>query len=520
MHFCNRGAGSLIEEMDQNNYRWPSNTGATNMFNFDRTFAKQQVAADKPLPNNKVNAATGMVWEAEQEKPTSPTFLNLIEELQRASAPPTQTINDQIPPIQTPQLNFECDGNQQAPQQPQSLNNLSSTNKSSNSRNPFVMGGRRHTLSSVKEGVDNIGSKWLKTHARPPAQPNSPYSGLYAQKRQSSQPKLPQYTNSLTGDDPLNEVMDFLGRTDINAPASMQRGYSPKALHPANEGHRSLSSMGRRATYNGGNFEHRRNADMTMDGMLQDSNCAAMWTDHDANQRASMDQGLYKVQDLMLQNRGDANLNVIPQDLWSALQRNQGDNDLQQQRNTSLQDEHLNSGFFQSDSNLMFGHSPQNGDYSSPNSMGDFQHTGQKKGRRRRTFAELSREFTCTYPDCARPYASAHSLQQHIRIKHTMTHPTLFKGSKKTNDDEVNEKEQDDEFAGTGSGSDAESIGKVDIKEVDMKEMCTKNGTNDCGDPVETKAEPKKKSFASNIISALHKKKMKEKPRTETFVAA
>jgi transcription elongation factor Elf1 len=42
---------------------------------------------------------------------------------------------------------------------------------------------------------------------------------------------------------------------------------------------------------------------------------------------------------------------------------------------------------------------------------------GEKKKRHRRKFAELERIFTCPYRDCGRPYASDHSLQQHIRIK-------------------------------------------------------------------------------------------------------
>lgn len=40
-----------------------------------------------------------------------------------------------------------------------------------------------------------------------------------------------------------------------------------------------------------------------------------------------------------------------------------------------------------------------------------------KKKRHRRKFAELERVYACPYRDCGRPYASEHSLQQHIRIK-------------------------------------------------------------------------------------------------------
>lgn len=42
---------------------------------------------------------------------------------------------------------------------------------------------------------------------------------------------------------------------------------------------------------------------------------------------------------------------------------------------------------------------------------------GEKKKRHRRKFAELERIYTCPFRDCGRPYASDHSLQQHIRIK-------------------------------------------------------------------------------------------------------
>jgi hypothetical protein len=40
------------------------------------------------------------------------------------------------------------------------------------------------------------------------------------------------------------------------------------------------------------------------------------------------------------------------------------------------------------------------------------------KKRKRRTFAELNRDIQCPVVECARVYASAHSLQQHIRLKH------------------------------------------------------------------------------------------------------
>lgn len=57
---------------------------------------------------------------------------------------------------------------------------------------------------------------------------------------------------------------------------------------------------------------------------------------------------------------------------------------------------------------------------------------GDKKKRHRRKFAELERIFTCPYRDCGRPYASDHSLQQHIRIKvlpkqglRVVAHPSL-----------------------------------------------------------------------------------------------
>eukprot|EP01134_Creolimax_fragrantissima_P007811 CFRG7811T1 len=58
------------------------------------------------------------------------------------------------------------------------------------------------------------------------------------------------------------------------------------------------------------------------------------------------------------------------------------------------------------------------------------QGTPGKKLRRRRTHAELSRTFTCTYENCERRYASAHALHMHIRMKHTYTHPSLIKAKK------------------------------------------------------------------------------------------
>eukprot|EP00121_Abeoforma_whisleri_P001229 Awhi_evm1s1095 len=48
-----------------------------------------------------------------------------------------------------------------------------------------------------------------------------------------------------------------------------------------------------------------------------------------------------------------------------------------------------------------------------------------KKPRTRRTFAELSRDYVCTHADCSRRYASAHSLQQHIKRKHPNWKPNL-----------------------------------------------------------------------------------------------
>eukprot|EP01134_Creolimax_fragrantissima_P007268 CFRG7268T1 len=39
--------------------------------------------------------------------------------------------------------------------------------------------------------------------------------------------------------------------------------------------------------------------------------------------------------------------------------------------------------------------------------------------RRRRTFKELERSFVCEFTSCQRPYASEHSLNQHIRLKHS-----------------------------------------------------------------------------------------------------
>lgn len=41
----------------------------------------------------------------------------------------------------------------------------------------------------------------------------------------------------------------------------------------------------------------------------------------------------------------------------------------------------------------------------------------EKKKRVRRKFAELDRIYNCPFRDCGRPYASEHSLQQHIRLK-------------------------------------------------------------------------------------------------------
>eukprot|EP00121_Abeoforma_whisleri_P008944 Awhi_evm1s8210 len=41
-----------------------------------------------------------------------------------------------------------------------------------------------------------------------------------------------------------------------------------------------------------------------------------------------------------------------------------------------------------------------------------------KKKRNRRTFSQLKREYVCHYVDCGRPYASDHSLQQHLKLKH------------------------------------------------------------------------------------------------------
>eukprot|EP00123_Amoebidium_parasiticum_P007498 comp18162_c0_seq1/m.18941 comp18162_c0_seq1/g.18941 ORF comp18162_c0_seq1/g.18941 comp18162_c0_seq1/m.18941 type:complete len:475 (-) comp18162_c0_seq1:659-2083(-) len=46
------------------------------------------------------------------------------------------------------------------------------------------------------------------------------------------------------------------------------------------------------------------------------------------------------------------------------------------------------------------------------------QNMSQKSKRRRRTFAELCRDFVCGVNGCDRRYASAHALQQHKRIKH------------------------------------------------------------------------------------------------------
>eukprot|EP00124_Ichthyophonus_hoferi_P001069 Ihof_evm9s49 gene=Ihof_evmTU9s49 len=47
-----------------------------------------------------------------------------------------------------------------------------------------------------------------------------------------------------------------------------------------------------------------------------------------------------------------------------------------------------------------------------------------KKKRHRRTFAELSRNFICD--QCKRPYATEHSLNQHIRLKHAPQRPSLL----------------------------------------------------------------------------------------------
>lgn len=40
------------------------------------------------------------------------------------------------------------------------------------------------------------------------------------------------------------------------------------------------------------------------------------------------------------------------------------------------------------------------------------------KKRKRRTFSELTRRWVCPIESCGRPYASQHSLQQHLKIKH------------------------------------------------------------------------------------------------------
>eukprot|EP01134_Creolimax_fragrantissima_P004995 CFRG4995T1 len=43
--------------------------------------------------------------------------------------------------------------------------------------------------------------------------------------------------------------------------------------------------------------------------------------------------------------------------------------------------------------------------------------------RRRRRFEELDRNYVCEYPNCGRPYASEHSLNQHVRLKHAVRSP-------------------------------------------------------------------------------------------------
>lgn len=65
---------------------------------------------------------------------------------------------------------------------------------------------------------------------------------------------------------------------------------------------------------------------------------------------------------------------------------------------------------------------PMNDDSAFDNSPGalggDDNDDKDNKKRKRRTFAELNRDIQCPVAECARLYASAHSLQQHIRIKH------------------------------------------------------------------------------------------------------
>eukprot|EP01134_Creolimax_fragrantissima_P000752 CFRG0752T1 len=48
--------------------------------------------------------------------------------------------------------------------------------------------------------------------------------------------------------------------------------------------------------------------------------------------------------------------------------------------------------------------------------------------RRRRTFAELDRSYVCEHPNCGRPYASEHSLNQHVRLKHASRSPARRRG--------------------------------------------------------------------------------------------
>ncbi|KNC84030.1 hypothetical protein, variant [Sphaeroforma arctica JP610] len=43
--------------------------------------------------------------------------------------------------------------------------------------------------------------------------------------------------------------------------------------------------------------------------------------------------------------------------------------------------------------------------------------------RRRRRFEELERNYICEFPNCGRPYASEHSLNQHVRLKHAVRSP-------------------------------------------------------------------------------------------------
>ncbi|KNC82409.1 hypothetical protein SARC_05305 [Sphaeroforma arctica JP610] len=53
---------------------------------------------------------------------------------------------------------------------------------------------------------------------------------------------------------------------------------------------------------------------------------------------------------------------------------------------------------------------------------------GGEGRRRRRTFAELDRSYVCEHPNCGRPYASEHSLNQHVRLKHASRSPARRRG--------------------------------------------------------------------------------------------